>query len=133
MKKLLMFLGLIGFIFFAGCEEIVEEKRDCEVNSYGSVIVKNKTGYAIYVDVTEGSSEYNDERRLSNGGSTTYRKIRAGRIKVWASFSGDVNDWSYRNNTMSSCSEITESWRSSGAANMSSIVIFDNSYQKIKN
>ena len=109
MKKILMFLGLIGFIFLAGCEEIVEQKKDCEMNNYGSVIVKNKTGYTIYVDVTEGSSEYNDERRLSNNGSTTYQKIHAGSIKTWASFTGDVNDWSYRNGRMTSCGEITES------------------------
>lgn len=124
MKKLLMFLGLIGFIFFAGCEEIVEQKKDCDVNSYGSVVITNKTGYIIYVDVTWGSDEYNDERQVRNNGSTTYQRVPAGSVVLWAKIKGD-SDWYRRGSHLSKCGELKESWYVSNSASMSSIVILD--------
>jgi len=94
-------------ISFMGCEE-EPDKKDCEVKNYGKVIVKNKTGYDICVDVTEGSSDYNNEKWISPGSQTTYNEIDAGTIKVWASYDGD--SWSKERHNLSSCEEFTYTW-----------------------
>lgn len=109
MKKIKFFSLIITFmmLIFTSCET-VDPSPDCEQNSYGTVIVKNSTGYAIIVDVTEGSSEYNDERYLSNGGRTTYYKIDAGNIRVWGSFDGD--SWNKNSHYLTSCEEYTFTW-----------------------
>lgn len=94
-------------MFFTGCEE-EPDKKDCEVKNYGKVIVKNKTGYEICVDVTEGSSDYNNEKWISSGSQTTYNEIDAGTITVWASYDG--SNWSKEKHSLSSCEEYTYTW-----------------------
>lgn len=109
MKNLLLkfaaVLTILGSAIMFSCEEPVP---DCEKYDYGNVIVKNSTGLRIMVDVTEGSSEINDERWLNSGGRTTYSRIDAGSITVWAS--PDGYDWVYDDHYLDACEELTYTW-----------------------
>lgn len=100
----LMFIGIIAF---TGCEP-VDTTPDCEKYHYGSVTVINKTGYKIWVNVTWGSSEYNNEKMLYNGGNTIYYEVPSGSIRIWGSFDGD--NWQYDNNYLSDCEELRYTW-----------------------
>jgi len=66
-----------------------EKQEACERDNFGTVIVTNRTGQTIWVDVTQAGSDFNDERRLSNGQSTTYQ-MKPGQITEWA-----IEDWDY--------------------------------------
>lgn len=100
-------MALFMAISFCSCEE---QQKDCEENNYGKVIVKNNTSTRIVVDVTEGSSEYNNERWVSIGNSTTYNKVNAGNITIWASRSGDQHTWYKDSYNLSACEEYTYTW-----------------------
>jgi hypothetical protein len=109
MKKILLkfaaVLAIIGAAFMFACEEPIP---DCERYDYGDVIVENSTGLRIKVDVTEGSSEINNEKWLSSGGRTTYSRIDAGSITIWASIDG--YDWVYDDYYLDACEELTYTW-----------------------
>jgi hypothetical protein len=100
---------MVLVMFVSSCEE-TDSTPDCEKNDYGTVIVKNNTSTKIVVDVTEGSSEYNNERWISVGSSTTYNKIDAGNITVWASRTGDQYSWYKDSHNLSACEEYTYTW-----------------------
>jgi hypothetical protein len=99
--------GLAGLSALKSCdvEPILEH---CESNHYGSVLVKNNTGYKIYTDVTWGSYNTNDERVLYVGGQTKYNEVKSGSIEIWVSFDG--NDWSYNYENLSDCEDLTYTW-----------------------
>lgn len=105
MKKILLSMILILSFIFIGCED---PKPDCEENNTCTVTVINNTGYIIYVDVTWGNSNYNDERLLYNGYSTTYRNLPSGLLTIWASFNAD--DWVYDDEYVSSCVDFKYTW-----------------------
>jgi hypothetical protein len=109
LPKFVLILSFIGLIFASSCEP-VDNRPECEKLNQGTVVVKNYTGYSLWVDVTEGSSFENDERRIYNGSSTTYYNIAAGSIRVWASYDGV--DWVYNNQSLSSCYTLTYTWNS---------------------
>ena len=107
MKKIFLLLSFIGLIFISSCEP-VDNRPECEKLNQGTVIVKNSTGYSLWVDVTSGNSFTNDERRIYNGNSTTYYNIAAGSIRVWASY--DDIDWVYNTQSLPSCYTLTYTW-----------------------
>lgn len=118
MKRLTLTLALImsAFLFFTSCETI-DPTPECEREGYGTVIVRNETGFKIEVDVTESGSDYNSERTLYNGGSTTYNRIDAGSIKLWVrtyinepGYNPFWTDWSYNSEYLSACEEFTYRW-----------------------
>ena len=106
--KFLLVLTLISTIITFSCEEPEPPRPDCEIRNQGTVIVKNSTGYSLWVDVTVGNSFNNDERRIYNGNSTTYYNISAGNIRIWASY--DNVDWVYNTQSLSSCYTLTYTW-----------------------
>lgn len=110
-KHLLYFAILVAILAGTICCETEEDKDECEVENFGTVTVKNNTSTSIVVDVTEGSSEMNDERWISVGQSTTYKKIGEGSITIWASRSGDTNSWFEEHHDLSSCEEFTFTWQ----------------------
>ena len=91
-----------------GKEESFTTLSECEALSYGSVSVKNSTGYNIYVDITWGAYLLNDERLLADGENTIYDEVPAGSIKIWVLFDG--TDWLYENETLSVCEDMTYTW-----------------------
>lgn len=107
--KILTTIVAIFMMFITSCET-EDPTPSCEKNDFGTVRVENNTSTDIVVDVTEGSSEMNDERWLSVGGSTTYNKIDAGRITIWASRSGEQYSWYKDTHNLSSCEEFTYTW-----------------------
>lgn len=66
-------------------------KKPCEKDNFGTVIVTNNTGQAIYVDCTQAGSSMNDERMLGVGQSTEY-EMTPGEITEWA-----IEAWDYPN------------------------------------
>lgn len=66
-------------------------KKPCEKDNFGTVIVTNHTGQVIWVDCTQAGSDYNDERMLGLGQSTTYH-MTPGQITEWA-----IEAWDYPN------------------------------------
>lgn len=123
MKKIILLL-VTSLFLFAGCE-IYEPMPDCEKYDYGTVIVKNQTGYTIWVDVTWGSIVTNNERRISNGNSTKYNEVPSGTIEIWGAF--DTGDWTYETKYLSACEELTFKWtyNKSATINKSASVIPD--------
>ena len=105
-----LFFGVLAF--FTSCEDPIPPRPDCEINQYGSVIVKNATGYLVTVDVTWGSISTNYEKMLYNNDSYKYSHVPAGGIEIWISF-GD-NDWAWNNEYLSACEDMTYTWYLSG-------------------
>lgn len=93
--KFALALAFIGALITFSCEDpYVEPPRpDCEINNYGSVTVKNNTGYNVWVDVTWGSISTNYEKLLYNGNSYKYSRVHAGSIECWITFDG--TNWSW--------------------------------------
>ena len=60
-----------------------ETKEPCEKQNFGTVIITNYTGMVIYVDCTQGNSDYNDERLLGINQKTEYR-MKPGEVTEWA-------------------------------------------------
>jgi hypothetical protein len=77
------------------CEELTQllskanVQHSCEKYDFGTVIVTNNTGQAIWVDCTQEGSEYNDERFLEINQSTTYY-MQTGTVTEWA-----IETWDY--------------------------------------
>lgn len=61
--KFALVLAFIGAIIISSCE-VEPPKPECELQNYGSVTVKNSTGYNVWVDVTWGSITENYEKLL---------------------------------------------------------------------
>lgn len=80
---------LIAGLMIIGLSSCV--KKPCEKDNFGTVIVTNHTGQVIWVDCTQAGSDYNDERMLGIGQSTTYQ-MRPGQITEWA-----IEAWDYPN------------------------------------
>lgn len=113
--KILFLIGLIT-LFFTGCE-VEPPTPDCELNRYGTVIVKNDTDFKIEVDVTWGNVDINDERVLYLGSRTTYTKVPSGKIYLWVSSYIDEpgytpfwTDWEYNSEYLSDCEDLTYRW-----------------------
>ena len=103
MKKIVLFFAFFLTFLFA-----CTKPEKCETNNTGSVKVTNNTGFNIAVDVTWGSSTYNDERTIYNGNYTTYSNVPAGYVEVWGSF--DAVDWYVDDLYVSSCETSTFTW-----------------------
>jgi len=112
MKKILLkfalVLAFIGTIFILSCEPPEPPRPDCEINNYGSVTVKNSTGYNIWVDVTWGNVIENYEKLLYNSNSYKYTHVPAGSIEIWVTFDG--TDWSFNYENLSSCEDLKYTW-----------------------
>jgi len=108
MKKILMTLVAIIFTatIFTSCEP-VETRKDCEINSYGEMTIRNSTGFRGYVDCTYTRNGVNYEAYVNSGSSHKYQ-MDAGSVYVWFSFNG--NDWVYDTEYLSSCENTTYTW-----------------------
>jgi len=105
MKKLLGILLLAIGLFIVSCEP-VDVREDCEINSYGTFIVQNTTGFTVWVDI-----DNIDERKLYHGGQTTYNRVSSGNHKMYI----DLGDgWQYQNQYLSSCETLTYTWYLTG-------------------
>lgn len=85
LKIMIASIAIVALIGVFSCET----KEPCEKDNFGTVIVTNHTGQVIWVDCTQEGQDYNDERRLGVGQSTTYQ-MRPGMITEWA-----IEDWDY--------------------------------------
>jgi hypothetical protein len=96
------------------CEE---EKPACEQNNTCTVKIKNNTSISLWVDCTEGDSEYNDERRIMPGSTTTYT-VSAGNLTVWAAsdVNRNANKWNYDDIYVDACEAFTFTWNSGKGA-----------------
>ena len=112
MKKFFAIFALIATVIVFSCTKPEPPKPDCEINHYGSVTVKNETGYNIWVDVTWGNIVENYEKLLYNGNSYKYTNIPAGNIEIWYTYTG--NDWYYNYENLSACEDMTYRWYRSG-------------------
>ena len=105
MKTILLLF--VSLFLFTACD-ITEPEPDCEKYSYGTVIVKNRTGYNLWVDVTWGNMWENYTKKISHGSSATYKEVPAGPVDIWGSL--DNSYWSYESKYLSSCEELTFTW-----------------------
>ena len=101
---LLMSMIVVMILGFNCCET----EEPCEQNNYGTVIVKNQTGYDILVDVMDDG--WISERYLSNGSQTTYDRVSAGDISIWG-YNGQNE--AIEDHYLSSCEEFTFTWYTS--------------------
>lgn len=107
MKKIVTLLILAIGLFVSSCE-VEPPTPDCELYDYGEVTVVNKTEvWHIIVDVTYTETSINDEKRLFQDGSYSYR-MDAGKIYIWASANG--NDWFYDTYYLKACENLTYTW-----------------------
>jgi len=106
LMALALFFGVL--LLTTSCEEPEPPKPDCEINNYGSVTVKNSTGYNIWTDVTWGNITENYEKLLYNGNAYKYNRVHAGSIEIWVTFDGD--DWYYNYESLSPCEDMTYTW-----------------------
>lgn len=124
MKKLLkttiLLVTVFSFALFTSCEP---KEEPCEAGNYGTVKVNNMTGSNIYVDVTFDETDYNDERFIYNNGSSTYSKIPAGSVDLWASFNGD--DWVYNTEYLSACETLDYNWNVYKSATMEDVITLE--------
>lgn len=89
-KTILKFSAIILVgLMFIGLNSCT--KKPCEKDNFGTVIVTNHTSQVIWVDCTQQGQDYNDERMLGIGQSTTYH-MKPGRITEWA-----IEAWDYPN------------------------------------
>lgn len=116
MKKILTTLLIALSLLVTSCE-VEPPTPDCELYNYGTVTVRNETGFKIEVDVTWGNYDVNDERILYNNGNTTYREVPAGRIYLWVStyinepgYTPFWTDWDYNSEYLSACEDFTYRW-----------------------
>ena len=88
-----------------------EQKKPCEKDNFGTVIMTNHTGQVIWVDCTQEGEDYNDERRLGLGQSTQYQ-MRPGQITEWAIEAWDYPDGSWYTDTyyLGQCETHNDPW-----------------------
>ncbi len=98
--KLLSLIAMTLLISLTACEE-EEEKPDCEVNNYGTVIMKNETGFDDLQVKVNG-----EERSISNGSEATYDEVDAGSFSVWMSLERNSHS-SEETKNLESCQEYT--------------------------
>ncbi len=105
MKKLRflsIIVSLLLGVFLTSCEEVVPYEEPCVKNNTGTFIVQNTTGYVVYVDVDDIA-----ERRLSNGGQTTYSNVPAGSHRMYIDLG---NGWQYKTQYLKACETLTYTW-----------------------
>jgi|ADurb_Cas_02_Slu_FD_contig_91_563923_length_611_multi_1_in_0_out_0_1 hypothetical protein len=104
----IMIAGLM-IIGLSSCEQ----KKPCEKENFGTVIVTNHTGQVIWVDCTQQGQDYNDERMLGIGQSTTYQ-MTPGQITEWAIEAWDYPDGSWYTDTyyLGQCDTHNDPWTS---------------------
>ena len=117
MKRIKILFGIwlvlmMGVFVIQSCEEPEPPRPDCEINNYGSVTVRNSTGYNVWVDVTWGNITENYEKLLYNGNSYKYTRVHAGSIEIWITFDG--SNWSYNYESLSPCEDMIYTWYLSG-------------------
>jgi len=100
-----IFIFVPATLFVSSCED---PPPACEEGDYGTVNVKNESGYSLWVDVTWDDYYENDERKVYDGSYTAYTKVPAGRIEVWGSF--DRIDWTYDIENLSACEYLNFTW-----------------------
>lgn len=71
MKKIMIISSILLMFLFTSCED----RPSCEENNTCTINVVNNTGYPLYVDVTWGNLDYNDERLIENNTYTTYHRV----------------------------------------------------------
>ena len=119
MKKLfLLALIFIGALALSSC------KKECERGNYGDVTVTNRAGATIMVDVTWGNSDYNHERTLGNGQSTTYYRVPAGSVRIWGHGGWG---WQYNNIYLYACENYEYTWYA-GKEAPADMVDFDDTF-----
>lgn len=111
-KSTILFAFLTALFLITSCSET----EDCETFNYATVTVENKTGYNLEVDVTWGHYEYNDERWLSPGYSTTYYEVPTGTIYMWSSY-GSGYGWVKKTTSVFSCEDLTYTWYNTSSYN----------------
>lgn len=91
-----------------------EQKKPCEKDNFGTVVVTNHTGQVIWVDCTQEGEDYNDERMLGIGQSTQYQ-MRPGRITEWAIEAWDYPDGSWYTDSyyLEQCETHNDPWTNS--------------------
>ncbi len=115
MKKIKNYL-VIFFTFVAlscvciSCEDPEPVRPACESEHYGTVIVRNSTGYNLKVDVNSMWETW-----LVNGSHHRYTYVPSGIFTVWGSYNG--SDWAYSDEYLSSCDEFTYTWYAKKSSN----------------
>ena len=112
MKKIIKsFFVAILFVMFTGILSCEKPKPLCERNNFCTVIVKNNSSIAIWVDVTDPGSYYNQEVRLTPGKSYTYT-MTPGTLGFWAADDVDrqLDLWNYDEDHVYQCEEYTYTW-----------------------
>jgi hypothetical protein len=111
MKKFLKLLLVSLFVVFITGFSCTKDKPLCERNNFGHVIIHNNTSIYLWVDATNSGSDYNDETRLSPGGSHTIT-VDPGNVTVWAaSDTGRSNNkWNTDDIYVKQCDEYSYTW-----------------------
>ena len=117
MKKILSILFLAVALIFVTTISCEDPKPACEQDNTCTVKIKNNTTIALWVDCTEPGSDYNDERRIMPGSTTSYT-MTAGEMTVWAASDTKraQNLWQYSDIRVSQCTEYTFTWNSGKGA-----------------
>jgi hypothetical protein len=117
MKKFLSILFLAFALIFVTGVSCEDPKPACEQDNTCTVTIKNNTSISLWVDCTEGSDEYNAERRIMPGSSTTYT-VSAGSLTVWAASDANrnANKWNYSDINVDACEAFTFTWNSGKGA-----------------
>lgn len=113
------------------CEEMryTIDPPQCANGDFGWVHVKNETGEdGLYVDVTTANSDYNEERTISNGEKTTY-EMDAGNLRIWASWTGNSDDWQYFEEDLNVCEGITFRLTSGKKNNSTKVSVYQDNKQ----
>lgn len=111
MKKFLSILFLAFALIFVTGVSCEEEKPACEQNNTCTVTIKNNTSISLWVDCTEPGDDYNAERRIMPGSTTTYT-MSAGDLTVWAASDANrtANRWNYDDIWVDPCEAFTFTW-----------------------
>lgn len=122
LKIMIASIAIIALVGLNSCEQ----KKPCERDNFGTVIVTNHTGQVIYVDCTQEGSDYNDERMLGIGQSTTYQ-MRPGEVTEWAIEAWDYPNGSWYTDTyyLGQCETHNDPWTSSKKKSTKDLEKFD--------
>ena len=106
----LFFVSII-MMFTIGTFSCKDPAPACEENNTCVVTIRNNASIAIWVDCTEGSDDYNAERRIMPGSSTSYT-VHAGDVTVWGASDSNrtANRWNYDDLYVSACEDFTYTW-----------------------
>ncbi len=92
----------------------------CEKYDFGTVIVTNHTGQAIWVDCTQEGLDINEERLLGIGQSTIYY-MKPGMVTEWAIEAWDYPAGSWYTDTynLEQCQVYNDPWTASKSSSIS--------------